>query len=309
MKALFNKDNKGGAELKELLGFLDIDLKFKNIKQEINTSSRELVKLLSKPIYDKLYEDYSTGVDNDLIELVQYPIAIDAYRQYAPNGDISHTNNGRRMRLDENEKQAFEWLIERDNNALERKYYRALDTLIDYLYEHCEDWRNTDAYTQLASSLFKTTEEFDDIFPIKSRLLLLKLQPGIKRCLESEILPRVGDDIYNTLVSKPEQMDRKWLTTIKSICVFYSLAWAMPRLSIQLFPEGMLQGYVSDRVVTPGRKAAAKNELAYARENFENDYRDYLLDLEKLVTPKVEPNLETEPERPLYFSGNNYMSM
>ncbi|EHO13813.1 DUF6712 family protein [Myroides odoratimimus] len=308
MNTLFNKDNKGGVELKELLGFLDIDLKYKNIKQEINASTRELIKLLSKPIYDQLYDDYSKGLDNELIELVQYPIAIDAYRSYAPNGDISHTNNGRRMRMDDNEKQAFEWLIERDNNALERKYYRALDTLIDYLYEHCEEWKSTDAYTQLVSSLFKTTEEFDDIFPINSRLLLLKLQPGIKRALDSEIRPRVTEDTYTTLKTAPEALDSELLNTIKSICVFYSLAWAMPRLSIQLFPEGMLQGYISDRVVTPGRKAAAKNELAYARENFEEDYKKDLLKLEELVKVQIDPVATSEPSMPLYIAGDKYLS-
>jgi len=308
MNALFNHNKKASEELKDLLGFLDVDIKYKNIKQEINTSTREIIKLLSKPIYDSVYEDYINEKENDLIELVQYAIALDAYRHYAPNGDVSHTNNGRRMRMDGEEKQAFEWLIDRDNNALERKYYRALDTLINYLFEHNAEWKNTDTYIQLVSSIFKTTEEFDEIFPINSRLLLLKLTPGVKRCLDFEIKPRIDSEQFKLLTTKPEELDRELLMLVKTICVYYSLAWAMPRLSVQLFPEGMLQGYVSDKITTQGRKPAVKNEVAYARENFENDYQDYLLKLEDSLKPKhIEP-IEQESSNQMFLSGDRYIS-
>lgn len=307
MKALFNKNENASDELKELLGFLDVAIKYKNIKQEINASTREIQTLLSKPIYDQLYADYIEGRENDLIELVQYPIALNAYRQYAPNGDVSHTNNGRRMRMDENEKQAFEWLLDRDNNALERKYYRALDTLINYLIENHSEWKNTEAYSQLASSIFKTTEEFDTIFPINSRFLLLKLIPGVKRCLDFDIKSRITPQQMKSLLSKPEELDPELVTIIKTACAYYALAWAMPRLSVQLFPEGMLQGYVSDKITTQSRKPTLKNELAYARENFENDYKEYLLKLEEFVSPQKTVQ-STESTLQMHIAGDKYLS-
>lgn len=287
MNALFNKDNKGGPEVRELLGFLDADIKYNKLKQEIASSTREVIKVTGKTIYDKVYKDYKEGVENDLIELIQYPIAIDAYRNYAPNNDVAHTNNGRRMRLDGEEKQAFEWLLDRDNSAMERKYFRALDTLVNHLYENEEEWKDTESYKQLTKSIFKSTDEFDEIFPIKSRLLLLKLQPGIRQCLDFDIKSRVGSAIYDKIVLN-EEIDAQLMLAVKHACVYYALSWAMPRLSVSLFPEGILQGYVSDKLTTQARKPTVNNELAYAKENFENDYKKYLLTIEEIVKPALE---------------------
>jgi hypothetical protein len=44
-----------------------------------------------------------------------------------------HTNNGRKMRQDEGEKLPFQWMLDNDNAALEKRYYRALDDLIKFL--------------------------------------------------------------------------------------------------------------------------------------------------------------------------------
>lgn len=308
MKTLFNKSSNGQNEIAELLGFTDKDIKYSKMKQEISTATRDIIKIIGKEAFDKAYNLYKEGSDALVIELIQYPIAIDAYRKYAPNNDVSHTNNGRRMRFDDHEKQAFEWLIERDNQAMERKYYRSVDTLISHLYEEEESWKESDSFKKLSKSLFKTTDEFDDIFPIESRLLLLKLQPGIRQCLDYEILPIIGKENFDKIIKGSEVPDRV-LDVVKSACAFYSLAWAMPRLSVQLFPEGILQSYVSDQLTTRGRKPPAKNELAYAKENFERDYKRALVELEGLMKPKPVISKKEEELKFIITSQDKYISL
>src|SRR5690606_14390323 len=130
--------------------------------------------------------------------LVRYPIIIKAYSLYAPNNDVSHTNNGRKMRNTDNEKHAFQWMIDNDNKALEKRYYRAVDDLLIDL-EKEDNWKSTEAYKKVNKLFIKTADQFDEYFRIESRLILLMLEPGIRQCEQNEILPRIGKDKFTTL--------------------------------------------------------------------------------------------------------------
>ncbi|MBW3519498.1 DUF6712 family protein [Flavobacterium sp. NKUCC04_CG] len=309
MNTLFNRNNKGSTELKSLLGFIDVDIKYQTIKPEIQSATREVVELIGREIYGMAFQAYGEpeGNKQTLIEMIQYPIAINAYRLFAPNNDLAHTNNGRRMRLEENEKQAFEWLLDRDNDALERKYYRALDDLISYLEERISEWKQTSSYNKLQDSIFRTTAGFDEIFPIHSRLLLLKLQPGIKQCLTHEIKSRIGTDHLNDfLKQKIDDEQQELYYYVKNACAFYALAWAMPRYSIQLFPEGVLQAYVSDRNTTKAKKPSENNELAYAREAFYSDFKKNIQQIEQLVKPILKEDEHAVDMK--FFEGTKFMS-
>src|SRR5690606_17350485 len=115
MKTLFNKPGTNGStELKNLLGFLDVDIKYANIKSDILTATKEVRLLVGKEVFDRAYGAYHNNEeeDSDLVYYLRFPIAINAYRMYAPNADLAHTPNGRKMRVDQHEKNAFEWMID-----------------------------------------------------------------------------------------------------------------------------------------------------------------------------------------------------
>lgn len=328
MNLLFQKTAAGNTELKELLGFIDADLKIKNLLPDIITATNDVIDLIGQKVYDKavtLYSNNNIAAENaPFIFAVRYPIAVNAYRLYAPSNDVSHTNNGRKLRQDENEKLPFEWMLDRDNKSLEKRYYRALDDLIKFLdnskiEEETPDsiftiWTASDAYKKTHESFIRTVADFDSFFPIQSRLLLIKLMPGILDCERYEILPRIGQkkitalkELVKTTSGNSEASDLELIRLIRKASVSYSLAWAMTRLSVQLFPEGVLQHYTSDRATTQGQKPSLKSEPEAARQAFQDDMKRALLEIETLMAPKptVDDSFNVIPEQQY---GDKYMS-
>ena len=329
MKLLFqNTGTAGNTELKELLGFIDADLKLKNLLPDIVTATNDVIDLVGIEVYKKALEAYNDAniadEHKDFIYTIRYPIAVNAYRLHAPSNDLAHTNNGRKMRQDDGEKQAFQWMIDSDNAALEKRYYRALDDLIKFLdrskveTENAQTlytiWTNSEAFKATHELMIRTVKEFDTVFPINSRLLLLKLAPGISDCEQYEIRPRVGDEKLTTLRTKlksntdlTDATDIELIRLIRKASVAYSFAWAMPRLSVQLYPEGVLQHVTSDRATTRGAKPTLKNETQEARQAWETDYKRALIEIEKLLEPApvIDETINVIPDQ---MFGDKYIS-
>ena len=329
MKRLFQTTGTAGnTELKELLGFIDADLKLKNLLPDIVTATNDVIDLVGIEVYKKALEAYNDAniadEHKDFIYAIRYPIAVNAYRLHAPSNDLAHTNNGRKMRQDDGEKQAFQWMIDSDNAALEKRYYRALDDLIKFLdrskveTENAQTlytiWTNSEAFKATHELMIRTVKEFDTVFPINSRLLLLKLAPGISDCEQYEIRPRVGDEKLTTLRTKlksntdlTDATDIELIRLIRKASVAYSFAWAMPRLSVQLYPEGVLQHVTSDRATTRGAKPALKNETQEARQAWETDYKRALIEIEKLLEPApvIDETINVIPDQ---MFGDKYIS-
>lgn len=324
MKLLF-KSASGSDEIKELLGFVDADLTFNNLMPDLRTASRQVINIIGREVYDYAIEKYNNGQieesedNNDylLVQCIKYAIAVDAYRHYAPSNDLSHTNDGRKMRNEEHEKNAFEWMIDRDNDALEKRYYRALEDLIIFLDELkavpvvdeapedlepetgdtiYELWKNSDSYKKSHKLFVRSTNDFEDYFPIHSRLLLLKLQNGLSRCERYEIAPRLTNTVFEELkhrysnqteITDPKEL--RLIDLIKETCCFYALAWAIPKLSINIFPDNIVQKYHGERATTKASMVPALNESEWARSSFEMSYQKSLREIEDLLKPAVDP--------------------
>lgn len=330
MELLFNTTGTAGnTELKELLGFIDADLKFKNMQPDIITATNDVIDLIGIEVYNKAVEAYAlptpTAKEKALIYSVRYPIAINAYRLFSPNNDVSHTNNGRKMRQDDGEKLPWEWMLDRDNAALEKRYYRALDDLIKFLDRSKVEfeltttlysiWTNSDAFKATQKLFIRTVEEFDNFFTINSRLLLIKLAPAISDCEQYEIRSRVGTEkisaLKQALASGTEitgASDLELIRLIRQASVSYSLAWAMPRLSVQLYPEGVLQHVTSDRATTRGAKPTLKTETQEAAQAFRSDFDRAIMAIEKLLEPAplLDQTINVIPEQTF---GDKYMSI
>jgi hypothetical protein len=324
MKLLFvTVGTRGNSEIKDLLGFIDADIRIQNMIRDLRTATNDVIGLIGLPVYNKVVELYKEGAysedDASIIDSVRYPIAVLAYRLFSPSNDLAHTNNGRKMRQDDNEKQAFEWMLDRDNAALEKRYYRALDDLIKFL-DNCENtelqtlWKSSDAYKKTHDLFIRTVDEFDSFFPINSRLLLIKLAPGISDCEQYEIRSRIGNEKFVELKTKLKQntplteaKDFELIRLIRKASVAYSMAWSMMRFSVQLYPEGVLQHVTSDRATTRGAKPTLKSETEAARQAFMEDFEKVAKEIEGLVAPPI-PVDESKKILPEQISGTNYFS-
>ncbi|MGI0106745.1 DUF6712 family protein [Salinimicrobium sp. WS361] len=304
MKLLFT-DGKG--EPRELLGFLDADIEINKIKSQLFTATREIISIIGQPAYDYFYSLYAkpqvegeeTPLTEDeayLLYNARYAIMLDAVRHYAPSGDVNFTTNGRKMRNENNQTAAWEWMINRSDEALEKDYYRAVDALLAVLDELDPTvktegevkWKATDAYLESHRLYVRSTSDFDQYFPINSRLLLLKLQPGLSQCERLHIVPRIGKTrdaaLKTALKSNSEEgLDKDLLELIKEACVFFALAWAVRRLRVSLLPEGILQRYSGERVNSKNTKVPEKMEAELTAQSFEGDAEKVLQAIESHI--------------------------
>jgi hypothetical protein len=304
MELLFN-ENTFSVQFKELIGFVDKKgIEFKNLKADLITATKEVKQIASKEIYQIAYNynltlPSSTVNENkaQLLYYLQYAIAVRAYSLYAPNNDISHTGDGRKMRNEEHEKVPMEYMIDRDNQQLEKRYYRACDMLLDYLDEtefldtnSVNIWHQTDAYKDTTKTVIRTVKEFEEYFHIQSRLLFLRLVPGMKAA-EREYVPVITRSVYEVIKTnyhKKEtltEIQEKTIELIKQISVYYAMMWAVTRYNVTLFPEGVLQSYIGDRLSTQGRKPSIMSDVDAAAEKFKVSYMLALQDLTLLYQP------------------------
>jgi hypothetical protein len=314
MKLLF-KETNFKTQFKELLGFVDHKgFEYKNLKADLILATKKVIEIASKEIYEialDYYDTNSTPVDEDkelLLYYLQYAIAVKTYRSYAPNNDVSHTGDGRKMRNEEHEKQAFEWMIDRDNQALDRRFYAACDLLLDYLDETpfmntatppLNIWHQTKEYKETTKTVIRTVKEFEEHFFIQSRLLFLRLIPGMIAA-EREFVPVVTRPVYEAIKSKYHnqetlsEKEERTINLIKQIAVYYAMAWAVTRYNVTLFPEGVLQSYIGDRMSTQSRKPSMMSDVDAAAEKFKISYMLALQDLTLLYQPVTSstPNAE-----------------
>lgn len=299
MELLFDYGaNEGNDELKELIGHIDKGVKFTNLKSDITSATRDLIKIIGQDVYDEAVEAYKketpTADDKELFNTVRYPIALIGYKNHANSLDVSHSNNGRKIRIDEHEKIPFQWMLDRDNENFERKYYKALDELIEYLDENNATWLASDEYKKTQDYFVRTTADFDEYFPIQSRYLLIKLQPGLRQCETRKIIPIVTKATFDALKTKLKgntelnESEQLLYSTIKEACVYHALAWAMRLLRVTLFPEGILQSYASEQISTKATQPSQKYETELAAQEFKKHSEEVLLALKKLSAAATE---------------------
>lgn len=309
MDLLFTTGTGFSKELKNAIGFIDSDIPEIKIKPDIRTATRELINVIGNTTYAAIVANYKLpdgdeDRDDTLTEFAQSAVGIPAYALFAPANDLGHSPNGRKMRVSDDEKTPFEWMMARDDDNLQQRGMRAIDQLIKYMDGSFDPWKESDAYKESYKLFIRSTEEFNEHYQIDSRLLLLKLKPGINNCEKREIVPRIGNDLYKVLKEKrldpvkdPFTDDEMLLLSyIQEACVFYALAWGIPRLQINLFPEGISQAIRSERMTVKGRVVPAGMEVSQTQMLFEKDAARLFIEIEALVK-KMNPPPVAEPDR------------
>ncbi|MDK7375987.1 hypothetical protein QP519_10620 [Weeksella virosa] len=280
---------KSTRDLLPFLPMLDANITFDRLVMDLEIATYDMRRMIGREIYDYAID----GNDLQLKKFISHSIALDGYRNYVKQTDVSHTNEGRVVRLNDQEKIPFEWMIERDNQNLERKYYQSLDRLFEHLYEHNpENWKSKKEYKECTNRLFRTTSDFDKYFVIESRYLLMKLAPAINKCIEEEIKPRLNAVLYEELLVKMNadviRDNTVLFDKIKQACAYYSLHWSITRMSATLFPEGALQIYVNNTNSLTGKQAPKKSEIGVISNLFLQDFNSAIADIEVLAKPKIE---------------------
>jgi hypothetical protein len=322
MKLIFDKNELGADEIKALLPFLDADIKFSDLKPYIKDATNEIIKIIGKPMYDVVQAFYMSPppepideayeLNVDFLENVQSPIILDAYRHYAIDTDLAHTGSGRLNRVEENQRIAFEWQIEKSNKSLERKYYKAIDNLIEFMDGNIPEWKDSEFYAKSFSSFVRNASTFDLFFNIESsRLLLNNLTPGLLICENNDIIPLITKERFDAQKAafiEGTGYDSILVKLIQEATVYSSLAWGIPRMSAQLFPDGLFVLGDASRLSLNSRKSVEANQAEALAQRFQSDAQNAFRNIEKHIqslTPPV-PNAII-PDIELFNPNDNFV--
>lgn len=282
---LFNKDNKGGEELRELLGFIDASTNFDKWKTWLNLSIRQITALTGTEIYKKAEQHYHSDdykkTDKEdlnlLVEKFQLTNALFSYLKMIPSLDAGHGNDGRKKMIGENEESLSALEQYKDEANIQNLAFEALEDLLNYLEEKkFEEWQNSPVYKTLDTLLIKNLTTFNNYFHLNSSRMFFTMIPMLKEIQDTKIISTLTatrlTQLFEAIKStEPSDEQKKLLSLLPSIhraMVLSSVALALRRLPVEIFPEGIFQTQIVGSI---REKRIATKEYV----------RDMILSLEK----------------------------
>lgn len=260
---IFNKNQNYTAAINEFrvhVALLDKKTPFDQLIPDIENAEYELGKIIGPAVMEKAVTEYmeNTGeTENELVRHVQAAVATIAFRDYTTNSDLLHSPTGRKASINSsNEKQAWEFFIERDNEALNYRIQKALNRLIDYLErEKITEWTGSAAYRIRHRVLLSSIELFERFYPIDNSLALFnQLLPFQAEMQRKYILPVVGSEMMGAMSALNPEGSGSGEGSARAELLFdyaglalalWTMATGIKRLSVKLLPEGLVQQFRS----------------------------------------------------------------
>lgn len=316
---IFNKSNNGIEEFKELIGFIYASLNFANLTTYIALAEREIIGVIGSQQFNQALDHYHSdnfrlqdkqpdhpeyALLDELVLKVQLPVALHAYRRYVPSNDLSHSDKGRQIFVSENEKPAFDWMIQRDNENLLRLANDATELLLEFLDANIDqtylsdepvlDWYQAGIFNRRKYLFIQSANDFETVFPIgKSRMLFNAMIPLLKRVQETEIRACFTSDKWNELKIQLADFDLsdndldEWaanleiIDRIKPPLALLAMAKAVKRFSSELLPNGVFSNELTS---IEGKKPAGKTDRNEISASIEADGRKELQKLQEYMS-------------------------
>lgn len=299
MKLLFNNADNGQKEIKDLLGFLNADIKYKNLETDIELNTVYLIQFIGQAMYDKLFTFYEGTQDGEgastlkgILKHAQLYVLLLAYLEFTANGDIVHGNSGRKIHFADGEKTPWEWQIKADNGALRRRSYRALDRMIQLLDQsNLTEWTSSEQYKKSKALFLYDAAQFQEAFPISnSAQLYYRLVPFMADVESETLRPTLGGSKYDDLKTKikgsPTPEEKELIRYCQKITAYRVLQSAS-----LLLPEEMLVDDVNYQVPDRERQTA----MDQRRNKFKSMAEDYEIELQRILARQNAVDYQLDP--------------
>lgn len=302
---LFNKNNTGIAEVKKHLGFIFASKTFANIATEITLAQESIAKLTGSAVMLAAQNHYSSAnyqtpspstehalLDN-LVDHLQLPIALFAYLDYAPSGDLIHDTLGRRAAFEENTQIAREWQIEKSEASILNRANRATDRLLEFLDANAADltsWTSSTNYQTARALFLHSADAFQAHHPIDhSRRFYIMAMPFIQSAQIAHILPILGQTEYDRL--KGAWQSRSAANADVALIEGYiqpalaalAMMQTLQKLPVKALPEGIVQAYTSDRNTIKASQPAAIFDRLGALQTLQTEATGHLNRLAEFI--------------------------
>ncbi|MEI6577695.1 MAG: DUF6712 family protein [Bacteroidota bacterium] len=305
---LFNKSDNGIAELKSILGFIYASNSFDNLKTDLMLTEDDMRLLLGNKLYEAveahyLSEDYQVDAQDDadflfldkLVEFVRQPIAFYAFRAYAAHSDVTHSDKGRQIFVSENEKPAFQWQVERDDQAMLYKAHRLTDRMLDFIeinkdQTFLEDnWTSEPAYQATKQLFLNSAREFQQVYPIdESRRFFLAVVPFIREVENTVMLAVLGSEKFQSLKvaiadGTTTADDARIIQLVKIPLALYTMVTALKRLGIEVLPNAVVENFNPGYFTIKATKTAGKDAKASLITSLEMEASKALISLQEQI--------------------------
>ena len=163
--------------------------------------------------------------------MVRMPIALLAILNFSKQNLVSHKDTGRKLKVDDNEKVPFEWMIDRDDREQLERYYRSLDALYAYLMETDQEWSEKHSSKETVVSRLC---EFEDVYPISgSYYCFYMFQPLMLEVQRRQLQKIVGTDDIKFAIDNPST---PLACAMREYVVLGALIKGVQRWSVSVFP-------------------------------------------------------------------------
>lgn len=256
---LFNRNEKGSEELQELTGIWHASSPFSSIKADILSATEDVRRLVGPEVVGKAEEVYEAGSHDGILDAVRLPVACLAMVRHAKLSVLGHEATGRKLKVDENEKTPFEWMIDRDDTALRDRYYKAVDSLYLYLEENEPAlWGSSPKKTALSGSIVKSIEDFEAVYPVDgSHYTYYMLQRLVLE--EQRRLAKFFGERWEGVASGAETPELMFLA--RKAAVLGAVATAGKRWSLEVFPLGVARRFSPSYQGNRAGRAATVEEI------------------------------------------------
>ncbi|MFY0628576.1 MAG: hypothetical protein JXR07_19925 [Reichenbachiella sp.] len=318
---LFNKDENGSVEIRNLTGSYYQTNEFSKIKTDVLLVQDEMIRLVGKEVFARAQDYYdsddfnsdgssASAKDQALVEHLQLPMAFKAtFRHYQTN-IVSHEDAGRKVKIDStNEKLPWEWMLDRDDSAQIRKANETTDRLMRFLEEEeISEWLESSHRTASRKLLINTAELFHEAYPIDvSPRFFHTVAPFILEVQNKQIKKALGTDFtpllaywqnFNTvegsgsgsgpgsgLPAEPETNDyyENLLEMVQKVIPLLTMVIATKRLALAVMPDGVVQNFKSMFQARSSSQAALPEVVKLHTAALQEEALDALDDIKRVI--------------------------
>lgn len=263
---LFDKVQNGSEELNSLTGQWFASTPFYLIRTEIDFAAQELGSVVGSEVVEAAEKAYLGGTDPDFVDAVRLPVAFRAIARYAQLSGVSHEGTGRKVKMDDNEKMPFEWMIDRDDRAMLDRYYRSLDSLFRFLEKkQTASWLSSPVRDLVGRSIVRNLNEFERVYPVDGSSYAFHLfVPLIVEAQENAVEPFVGEEVWKRIYPEAAESDETAMrlrSRAALLSVLTALVTAARRWSLDILPLSVARRFSPSYQGNRESRAAETKEI------------------------------------------------
>lgn len=273
---LFNLDDRGPQELQQLTGIYLASNDFSVIASELADATHAVAALVGDAVIEAAEEGYNYGDQTPLTFAVRKAVAILAVSRHTRNNLLSHGDNGAKIVADQNEKVPFEWMVDRDQQAQQERWYRSMDALYKVLEDTKEEsWKDSDIRKRYKASIVRSLQEFEMVYPVDGSYyvyymlqnLVIEAQPKIRRM--------IGAEVWDAMVGdSPQELHKALLPLCRRYAILSALITAVRRWNLEVFPIAIARRFAPTYQGNRSSRVALKEEMDAFVEGIEGQLED-----------------------------------